>query len=97
MPSAPSRKGFRPKETALQEQFLQNFYIGAPPCTGLTFGPPALSVGDKATTIYAVGGAKITEVWSHEQQVWALAPPEYNIKKARDFFGVLAVSRNFVC
>ena len=59
-----------------------------------------VSVGGKTTTIYAVGtGYETTNVeeWSHDQQTWALAPTEYQMKTKRDFFGLLAISRDLVC
>ena len=59
-----------------------------------------VSVGGKTTTIYAVGtGGQTTNVeeWNHDQQTWALAPTEYQMKTGRDFFGLLAVPRDLVC
>ena len=59
-----------------------------------------VSVGGKTTIIYAVGtgsGTTNVEEWSHDQQTWALAPNEYQMKTARSWFGLLAVSRDLVC
>ena len=59
-----------------------------------------VSLGGKTTTIYAVGtgaGTTAVEEWNHDQQTWALAPTEYQMKTKRDFFGLLAVSRDLVC
>ena len=59
-----------------------------------------ISVGGKTTTIYAVGtGGQTTNVeeWNHDQQTWALAPTELQMKTKRVFFGLLAVQRDLVC
>ena len=62
-----------------------------------------VSVGGKTTTIYAVGtgssniGTTNVEEWNHDQQTWAMAPTEYQMKTGRDVFGLLAVPRDLVC
>ena len=61
-------------------------------------GPTYLtSVGGDTTTIYALETRKNVEVWDPNDQKWAMAPTEYQMKTKRDFFGLLAVSRDLVC
>ena len=60
-----------------------------------------ISVVGCTTTIYALGtGTHIqrnVEVWDPNDQKWAMAPTEYQMKTGRAWFGALAVPRDIVC
>ena len=62
-----------------------------------------ISVGGDTTTIYALGTGNYkpvtrnVEVWDPNDQKWAMAPTEYQMKTARLWFGLLAIPRDLVC
>ena len=68
-----------------------------------------VSFDGKTTRIFAIAtgrwgdrhtsrrGTTRVGVWNPETETWSEAPSEYQLKKSRELFGVIAVPRDLVC